>query len=67
MEKRILKTNAQGKAWQWEENGFVVTRSHARTAPACVHRCMAGCMEFGDLVELAGKITMPRQVLFAVG
>jgi Fe-S-cluster-containing dehydrogenase component len=42
-----------------------VQRTRAGERPACVKHCMAGCMTFGDVRELAQKMEVtPRSVLF---
>jgi Fe-S-cluster-containing dehydrogenase component len=33
--------------------------------PACVQTCMAACMKFGKIEDLAKEITKPRMVLWA--
>ncbi|MCE5253838.1 MAG: 4Fe-4S binding protein [Actinomycetia bacterium] len=41
-------------------------RTAAGERPACVKHCMAGCMTYGEVGELARIMeTMPRSVLFA--
>ncbi|MBP2653568.1 MAG: putative oxidoreductase iron-sulfur subunit, associated with bss3 [Firmicutes bacterium] len=39
-------------------------RTQKGEKPACVQNCMAACMEYGPVEELAGKITKPRMVLW---
>jgi len=40
-------------------------RTHQGKRPACVKHCMAECMFYGELHDLAKKMeTMPRSVLF---
>ncbi len=34
--------------------------------PACVAQCQSKCMSYGEIIELAEKITSPQQVLFSV-
>jgi Fe-S-cluster-containing dehydrogenase component len=40
-------------------------RTRQGEKPACVKHCMAGCMSYGELEELAGQMaTMPRSALY---
>lgn len=34
--------------------------------PSCVQMCQAQCMEWGDVDELAKKITSPKQVIYSI-
>lgn len=34
--------------------------------PSCVQHCQAGCMEFGDIKQLAEKMTREKMVLFTL-
>lgn len=38
----------------------------AGKVPVCVHHCQGLCMQFGDIEELAKKVTKPRMVIFSV-
>ena len=52
-------TNAERK-WQWEEGGYTVTRTNARTAPGCHLNC--GVLEYvkdGKLVKIEGDPENP--------
>jgi Fe-S-cluster-containing dehydrogenase component len=40
-------------------------RTAKRKQPACVQTCMAACMKFGRIEDLAKEITKPRMVLWA--
>lgn len=34
--------------------------------PACVHHCQSGCIEIGELAELAEKMTSDKMALFTL-
>ena len=40
-------------------------RTRKGQQPACVQTCMAGCMKYGTIEELAKEMTKPRMVLWA--
>lgn len=57
---KVLKTNADGRPWQWEEDGMIVTRSHARSAPGCHTNCgVLTYVKDGKLVKVEGDPDNP--------
>lgn len=41
------------------------SRTKKGQKPACVQTCMAACMKYGKIEELAQEMTKPRMVLWA--
>lgn len=58
--KKALKVNEEGRPWQWEEDGMIVTRSHARSAPGCHTNCgILTYVKDGKIVKVEGDPDNP--------
>lgn len=41
-------------------------RTEKGKLPSCVQMCQAQCMEWGDITELAQKVTSPKQAVYSI-
>ena len=71
--KQLGPTEISPKKWQYDNVPLPTDRCNAcaeRVAkgkvPSCVQHCQAGCIEVGDVVELAKKLNGKHQVLFTL-